>query len=101
MSSLDTLRAELEAIDAELVEALARRFRAVMKIAAVKAGEGIPVVLPDRIALVLDRVAGLAQAQGLDPEMTRRLYQLIIDEAIAIENQYIAKGSESGQSLDS
>jgi len=96
MASLDDLRAELEAIDAELVEALARRFRVVMKIAAVKADQGIPVVLPDRIALVLDRVAGLAEQHGLDGEMTRRLYQLIIDEAIAMENQKIAGLPESG-----
>ena len=92
MASLNALRAELEAIDAELVEALARRFQVVMKVAAVKADEGIPVVLPDRIALVLDRVAGLAQAHGLDPGMTRRLYQLIIAEAIAMEHQHIAQG---------
>ena len=32
-----------------------------MKIAAVKADQGIPVVLPDRVALVLDRAAGLAE----------------------------------------
>ena len=90
MSALDDLRAELEAIDTDLVAALARRFEVVMKVAAVKADEGIPVVLPDRIALVLDRVAALAEAQGLDGEMTRRLYRLIIDEAIAMENQHMA-----------
>jgi chorismate mutase len=81
MSALDDLRAELEAIDTELVQALARRFKVVMKVAAVKADEGIPVVLPDRIAQVLDRVAA------------RRLYHLIIDEAIAIENQHMADRS--------
>ncbi|MBT4710351.1 MAG: chorismate mutase [Alphaproteobacteria bacterium] len=93
MSALDDLRAELEAIDTDLVAALARRFEVVMKVAAVKADEGIPVVLPDRIALVLDRVAALAEAQGLDGEMTRRLYRLIIDEAIAMENQHMADQS--------
>ncbi len=96
MASLDDLRAELEAIDAELVEALARRFQVVLKVAEVKAKEGIPVVLPDRIALVLDRVAGLAEAQGLDGDMARRLFQQIIDEAIVIENQHIAQGSGEG-----
>jgi chorismate mutase-like protein len=93
MSALDDLRAELEAIDTELVQALARRFKVVMKVAAVKADEGIPVVLPDRIAQVLDRVAALAEAQGLDGDMTRRLYHLIIDEAIAVENQHMADRS--------
>jgi chorismate mutase-like protein len=93
MSALDDLRAELEAIDTDLVAALARRFEVVLKVAAVKADEGIPVVLPDRIALVLDRVAALAEAQGLDGEMAQRLYRLIIDEAIAMENQHMADQS--------
>jgi chorismate mutase-like protein len=93
MSALDDLRAELEAIDTDLVAALARRFEVVLKVAAVKADEGIPVVLPDRIALVLDRVAALAEAQGLDGEMAQRLYRLIIDEAIAMENQHMTDQS--------
>ena len=69
MTSLDDLRAELEGIDAELVEVMARRFRVVLAIAGVKAAEGIPVVLPERIAEVQERVAAVAEQHGLDPAL--------------------------------
>ena len=92
-STLDDLRAELEGIDAELVAVLARRFRVVLGVADVKAAEGIPVVLPERIAQVQDRVAALAEQHGLDPALAQRIYRCIIDEAIDLENQRIADGA--------
>jgi chorismate mutase-like protein len=91
MTSLDDLRSELERIDAELVELLARRFRVVQGVAEVKAVEGIPVVLPDRIAHVQALVAELAKQHGLDPAVAQRIYSHIIDEAIGLENRHIAK----------
>lgn len=75
MTSLDDLRAELEGIDAELVEVMARRFRVVLAIAGVKAAEGIPVVLPERIAEVQERVAAVAEQHGLDPALAQRIYR--------------------------
>ena len=75
MTSLDDLRAELEGIDAELVEVMARRFLVVLAIAGVKAAEGIPVVLPERIAEVQERVAAVAEQQGLDPALAQRIYR--------------------------
>ena len=91
MTSLDDLRAELEGIDAELVEVMARRFRVVLAIAGVKAAEGIPVVLPERIAGVQERVAAVAEQHGLDPALAQRIYRYIIEEAIDLENQHIAE----------
>ena len=91
MTSLDDLRAELEGIDAELVEVMARRFRVVLAIAGVKAAEGIPVVLPERIAEVQERVAAVAEQHGLDPALAQRIYRYIIEEAIDLENQHIAE----------
>lgn len=75
MTSLDDLRAELEGIDAELVEVMARRFLVVLAIAGVKAAEGIPVVLPERIAEVQERVAAVAEQHGLDPALAQRIYR--------------------------
>ena len=91
MAGLDDLRAELEGIDAELVEVLARRFRVVLSIAEVKATEGIPVVLPDRIGQVQERVAALAAQHGLNPALAQRIYRHIIEEAIAAEEHHIAR----------
>ena len=84
-AELEELRTEIDAVDAELVRLLARRFRAVVGIAAIKAENGLPVVVPERIEAVQDRVAALAAEAGLDPAIARRLWRAIIDEAIAVE----------------
>ena len=65
----------MRASDAELVEVMARRFRVVLAIAGVKAAEGIPVVLPERIAEVQERVAAVAEQHGLDPALAQRIYR--------------------------
>jgi len=89
IGSLDSLRAKIDAADAELVRLLARRFRAVEGIAVLKAENGMPVIDPARIDAVQDRVAELAAAAGLDPGIARRLWRAIIDEAVAMENAKI------------
>ena len=82
---LAALRAEIDAIDAELVRLFARRFKLVRTIGAEKAKRGMPVVVPERIQAVQARIAKLAAAAGLDPEIAGRLWQTIINEACALE----------------
>jgi chorismate mutase-like protein len=89
--SLDDLRAEIDAVDAELVTLLARRFAAVEGIAALKAENGLPVIDPSRIDAVQDRVAELAEAAGLDPGIARRFWRAIIAEAVAMEEKRIGE----------
>ena len=88
-NSLDNLRDEIDEVDAELVKLIARRFLAVEKIALLKAEIQLPVVDPGRIEIVQDRVAGLAQNIGLNPDIARRLWKSIIDEAVVLENEKI------------
>ena len=88
-AELEELRTEIDAVDAELVRLLARRFRAVVGIAAIKAENGLPVVVPERIDAVQDRVATLAAEAGMDPAIARRLWRAIIDEAVALESRAV------------
>ena len=87
--TIEDLRADIDAVDADLVKLLARRFAAVEEIARLKAESGIPVVIPERIDAVQDRVARLAEEAGLDPAIARRLWRAIIDEAVAMESKEI------------
>ena len=89
---IEDLRADIDAVDADLVKLLARRFAAVEKIARLKAKNGIPVVIPERIDAVQDRVARLTEEAGLDPAIARRLWRAIIDEAVAMEAKEIGGG---------
>src|SRR4051812_5027285 len=79
------LRAEIDAVDAELVRLFARRFKVVALIGAEKAKRGMPVRVPERIAAVEARVRKLAAESGLEPEIAGRLWQAIIDEACTLE----------------
>ncbi len=87
---LAALRREIDGVDGELVRALARRFDLVEQIAEVKTSQGEPVVVPARIEAVLARVAKLAEEADLDPQIARRLWRQIIDEACALEEALIA-----------
>ena len=82
---LAALRSEIDTIDNQIVALLAARMATAHRVAAIKRELGIPVVIPERIAKVIDRCAGLGAEAGLDPGYLRRLYQTIIDETCRIE----------------
>ena len=86
---LAALLREIDGVDGELVRALAKRFDLVGQIAKVKAIKGEPVVVPARIEAVLTRVAKLAEDADLDPQIARRLWRQIIDEACALEEAHM------------
>ncbi|WP_448204771.1 chorismate mutase [Azospirillum sp. sgz302134] len=89
-ASLSPLRAEIDALDAEIIDLLGRRFDVVRRVAVIKQREGLPSVLPDRVEAVKDRAAALGQVQGLDPGFMKTLYQTIIDEACRVEEDFFA-----------
>lgn len=83
--TLVSLRAEIDVIDRELVAILAKRYAVVHRVAAVKHRDGIPAVLPERIAVVKRQARGLAEDVGLNPDFVESLYHLIIEEACRLE----------------
>jgi len=89
-ASLSPFREEIDALDTQIVELLARRFAVVRRVAVVKKAEGLPAVLPDRIEAVKQRAAAMGQTKGLDPEFVSNLYQMIIDEACRLEEKHFA-----------
>ncbi len=99
MKVLDPLRREIDAVDDRIVELLAVRQGIVRRVAAVKQANDIPVVLGDRIDEVKDRNAAHGVAQGLDPDYVRRVFEVIIDEACALEGRLTeqAAGQAPGQ----
>ena len=96
MHRLGPLRDEIDAVDDRIVELLGVRQGIVRRVAAIKDADDIPVVLADRIEAVKDRNAANGAALGLDPDFIRRLYQLIIDEACAVETRAMAPANGAG-----
>lgn len=99
MRVLGPFRDEIDAIDNQLVELLARRYEVVSRVAEVKREHGIDPILPDRVQAVKDRVAARSRSVGFDPNLAVRLWTIIIDEACALESRLIAAHSaEEGTS---
>jgi chorismate mutase-like protein len=94
-NALETLRAELDRIDAEFLAALGARVDVCRSIAHYKREHGVPMMQPHRIGVVQQRAARFAEANGLDLTFMRQLYDLIIGETCRIEDLIIdaAEGS--------
>ncbi len=85
MPDLATLRAEIDAIDAELVAVLARRFQVVDKVIVIKRATGLPATIPDRIKEVVANISQRAIAVGIPEAAAKRLWCVLIAETIAYE----------------
>lgn len=87
--ALQGYRDEIDELDDALLNALARRLEVCRNVARFKLREGLPMMQPERIDVVLERCAALGSARQIDPDFTKKLYRLIIDETCSIENAII------------
>ena len=87
MSDLSNLRTEIDGLDDQIVDLLARRFAICREVAEYKLRHGIAVVLPDRIEQVKSRCANRAEAKGVDRAFILDLYTRIIDQTCETERQ--------------
>lgn len=87
MEALKPYRAKIDALDDAIVDLLAERFSVVLDVAHIKAEQNIPVVIEDRVNEVRERCAARAAEKGMDEELTRRLYTLIIDYSCDLEEK--------------
>lgn len=78
-------RAEINALNGEILDALARRVAAARRIAEVKRRHGKPVVDPARERAVLEQARRLAEDRGLDPAGAERVFRAIIDLCVDAE----------------
>ena len=78
-------RAEINRLNAEIMERLAERVKVAVEISEVKRRHGKPVVDPTRERAVLDKARADAEARGLDPEGTERVFRAIIDLCVEAE----------------
>ncbi|NNF14807.1 MAG: chorismate mutase [Gemmatimonadetes bacterium] len=78
---LDRLRAEIRAVDEELITLVGRRRDLVLAIGEAKAELGLPVLDPSQEARVVRRAAELARDLGVDEELTRDVIWRIMASA--------------------
>jgi chorismate mutase/prephenate dehydrogenase len=77
-SSLAGLRGQIDAVDREILELLARRMAIVSELAQVKRDSGVKVRDPQREGEILADRRGNAQRLGLSAELVESLFRLIM-----------------------
>src|SRR5215212_8056579 len=79
---LDKLRTELDDIDRNLVELIARRLETVTAVGEAKANTSAPVRDVERERAVLETVEAQARRYGVSGELVRRLFRELIGHAV-------------------
>jgi chorismate mutase len=77
--SLDELREEIQAIDHELVELIARRTYVADTIADVKAERGLPTTDEEQEQRVMDRAGVNAEQFDVDANLVKAIFRLLIE----------------------
>jgi isochorismate pyruvate lyase len=84
--ALVPFRAEIDAIDAAMVDLLARRFDVVKRVIEVKRAEGLAALLPQRVEDVVAKVSTAAGEKGVPPDLAEKVWRVMIDWIVAYEN---------------
>jgi chorismate mutase / prephenate dehydrogenase len=96
MSDLKTLRAELDQLDAQLIETIAKRQAVVAEIGRVKEGSGKQLRDYRREAEVLANVRNKASAAALDPSLAENVMKQIIEASLVKQEQRRVHASNEG-----
>ena len=91
-STMAELRAEIDRIDAGLVDLIAERITYIDRAAELKPALGLPARIDDRVEEVVAKVRASAVARGVDPDLAEALWRRLIDWSIAREE--VVLGSE-------
>jgi chorismate mutase len=84
------LRSEIDKLDGQILEFVARRISLVRLIGEYKRAHGLPVYDAEREREVLQRLTQAAPPE-LDPHVVRRVFERIIDESRGIEQHWVVK----------
>jgi chorismate mutase len=77
--SLDELRDEIESIDREIVDLIARRTYVAETIAEVKADRGMATTDESQEEAVMERAGENAEAFGVDDNLVKAIFRLLIE----------------------
>ena len=87
MEILKPYRKRLDDLDDRIIDLLVERTGIIEEVGHLKAREGLPAVLPDRVEEVRERCVDRAREKGLSPELVRELYTRIIDFSCNFEEE--------------
>ncbi|MFT0891135.1 chorismate mutase [Pseudochelatococcus sp. G4_1912] len=95
--ALAGLRAEIDALDTEIVGLLARRIAIVDRVIVIKREHDLPALIPSRVEEVASLVRERASEAGVSPDFTETVWRAMMDWVIAYEDRQLKKpGSDDG-----
>ena len=86
---MQELRGAIDALDAQIVAALARRATYIDRAIALKPAEGMPARVDDRVEDVVAKVRSHAIAGGLDPDLVEAMWRRMIEWSIDREEKVL------------
>ncbi|MBJ6763885.1 prephenate dehydratase [Myxococcaceae bacterium JPH2] len=89
--NLEALRAAIERIDEEILDAFRRRMAVAEDVARTKLAAAWPFRDPHREDLLLRKVRARAASHGLDPHEVERIYRLLLDMSVARQQGLVAR----------
>ena len=89
---MQSLRAQIDLLDDELIELLARRAGYIDRAIALKTNTGWPARIPERVEQVLSHVRDQAATKGLAPDLAEALWRELIEWSIAREEAVLGQG---------
>jgi chorismate mutase len=90
MSDLDVARKEINEIDEQILELLAKRQSKVMEIARLKSSNGMTAHQAARHEAVIRNRQTSGTQHGLNPAMVNLIWQAIMTEAIRIQEEILS-----------
>ena len=87
--SMQDLRVQIDALDAEIVAKLTARAGYIDRAVVLKQSENMPARINDRVEDVVAKVRARAMAEGLDPALVEDLWRRLIEWSIAREEQVL------------
>jgi chorismate mutase len=95
MHKLEKLLTEQDEIDKEIVAAIAKRLAVRKRISAFRMENSLPTIDPDRVKVVLQQAATLAEQVDVPPEMAHGVFELLIDWSHRLDQQWRKEKNET------
>lgn len=99
-SGLEPFRRRLDEIDDQIVRLLGERFATCREVAGYKRANEVPMMQPDRVAVVRARYLARGADAFLPADFTAALFELTIAATCKMEDELIGASVDAANGLD-
>lgn len=85
MRKIDDLRLKIDELDQKILELIAQRLENVKQIGKIKKENGIGIIDENREKELLDRLIAKANDKGINPEVIKKVWKVLMEISYEIE----------------